>query len=191
LCNSAELTSTIRTGNCAWAVSQFGNKLYVGRSQQSYIEIYDVETLTHQRNLSTPGLGCINDAATCPECDIIYLLDHCRLQMYVVDEHGIRAQWAVGDAEDKPVSVSVTFDSNVLVTFENSSRVAEYSADGSLVRTMTLQPDLGIPTHAVQLAENRYVVGQGIPGKQGLHRVCTIDEEGRMLRCFGAERGSG
>jgi len=53
---------------------------------------------------------------------------------------------------------------------------------------MVLQSDIKYPWHAVQLTTGQYVVCHG--GSR-LHRVCIVDDDGRVTRSYGGHSGSG
>jgi hypothetical protein len=185
---SAQVNAVVATGTCVWGATELNDEVFVGRSSLNALEVYDIATMTFQRNVSITGMGCVNDMASALGCDFIYVVDNCNRLIHVVDEHGVRIQWAVSDT---PFSVSITSECNALITFENTSNINEYTSHGQLVRQVIAHSDIGVPTHAVKLNENRYIVGQGQPGQMGLHRVCTIDGQGRLLQSYGGERGSG
>jgi hypothetical protein len=176
-------------GDCVWGVAVFKNQLYVGRAHD--IGVHDVDSLTLQRRLSLPAVGCINDMATRTGSDVMYVVDNCHREIYVIDERGVRDQWTVNDT---PLAISIlALSSNALVTFENSRTLREYTPSGSLVRELLLPASIGAPTHAVKMPDNRYIVAHGNDNVllPRLHRVCAVDERGQLLRCFGAEAGSG
>jgi hypothetical protein len=189
ICYTAETVGSLPFGSCVWGVTTFENQLYVGRASSCDIEIYDIVTLTLQRRLSVPGLGCINDMSSRPGSDVMYVVDNCHTKIHVIDKYGVRFQWSVSETT---LGVSVLpFSSNALVTFERSSYLREYTPQGELVREILLPIDIGVPTYAIKMPDNRYLVTHESDGTYGLHRVCAVDEQGRRLHCFGGLKGSG
>ena len=80
--------------------------------------------------------------------------------------------------------LSVTPGGNLLVTCWQPNKLLELSADnGQCVREITLQSDTQYPRHGVQLTTGQYVVCHG-------HRVCIVDDDGRVTRSYGGQRGS-
>jgi len=77
--------------------------------------------------------------------------------------------------DDEALSVSVTPLNTVLVTCDVSHRLKEFSADGVLLRQITLSAELINPTHAIQLPlpSGQLVISHGKIGDR-LHRVCLV-----------------
>lgn len=128
--------------------------------------------------------------ASHPDSTFLYILD-CLANVIIVDtlHNVVRSRWHVIET---PKTLSVTsFGSSVLIAFEDSQLVREYTPDGLVVREITMDGLHGSPTHVIQLDVDRFVVSQGTPGRDGLHRVCLFDEDGKLLQSFGGERGSG
>jgi len=183
------VNAVIANGQCVWGAAELDNELFIGGGSSNVLQVYDTTSMTLRRNMTITGMGCVNDMTSAPGCGIIYVVDNCNRLMHVVDEHGVRIQWPVND--EMPVSVSATVECNALVTFQNTSNINEYTPEGQLVRQVVPHSDIAVPNHAVKLADNRYIVSQGDPGQAGLHRVCAIDDQGRVLGSYGGERGSG
>jgi len=97
------------------------------------------------------------------------------------------SKWSV---RGKPLGMSVTSSCNLLVTCHLPHKLVELSADsGQCVREITLQSNIEYPWHAVQLTTGQYVVCHG---GIHLHRVCIVDDDGRVTRRYGGQqRGSG
>jgi hypothetical protein len=127
---------------------------------QSVIEVYDVATLNHRRNVSIPGLRCVIDLASCPQCDVVYISDvYCNDKIYAVDKHGVVVfNWS---AMGWPHGLSVNSQFNVIVTFPYLQMLREFSPRGELIRNITLQSDIRYPWHAIQLDYDRYAVVHG------------------------------
>jgi hypothetical protein len=164
-----------------------GNELYVGRHNRSVIEVYDVATLDFRRNLSIPGLQCVIDMASCPQCDVVYVSDKCDNKIYVLDESGVRLNWSVAES---PRGLSVNSQMNVIATFHNSSILRVFAPDGELLRNATLESDVTYPWHTIQLDDDRYIVAHGY-SFTNLHRVCIVNKRGTVIDSFGGIRGRG
>ena len=80
-----------RLEKCISGLATRNNTLYVGRSRLP-LEIYDATTFRPQRRLHVAGLKCIFDMASCPDCDVVYVADHCRNTIHVIDDDGPRAR---------------------------------------------------------------------------------------------------
>jgi hypothetical protein len=183
------LNRTLANGTCVWGLTAYGNKLYVGRDNQKEFEVYDTNAFSLDRRLLVRGDSCcINDMATCSNCDFVFAVDHWRRIIHVFDVNGARNQWNV---PDEPRSLSVNSQLNVIVTFSETKKLREFTPNGSLVREITLQSDINYPMHAIQLDNNRYVVAHGRYNDTGLHRVCIVDGNGQIVHSYGRNRGSG
>ena len=86
--------------------------------------------------------------------------------------------------------LSLTPTNNLL--FTNTSRCVLQEIDsesGTLIRQVELQSDIK-PWHAVQLADQHYVVvAREIYGDK-LHRVCVVDVNGEVVLSYGGQPGS-
>jgi hypothetical protein len=176
------------SGKCIWGLTIYQNKLFLGRSYEKELEIYDTTTFNLERRLPMPELHCINDLTTCPECDVVYVVDMCNRSIHVIDMNGTRFHWSVTDS---PHGISVNSQLNVIVTFHETSKLREFTSSGQLVREINLQSDIKYPHHAVQLDDDRYAVVHGHYEDAGLHRVCIVNRNGQIIRCYGGRRGSG
>ena len=183
------MNRTLANGTCVWGLAVYGNKLYVDRFREKEVEIYDTTSFSLDRRISVLGDGgCINDLATCPNCDFVFAADLCSKMIHAVDVNGARNQWSV---TDEPWSLSVNSQMNVIVTFRDTKKLREFTSSGSLVREITLQSDINDPHHAIQVDNNRYVVAHGDPTDTGLHRVCIVNGNGQIVHSYGKNRGSG
>ena len=74
----------------------------------------------------------------------------------------------------------------------NSNEIFEYTSDGTLVREIAvnqIDPDLTDLQHAIQLEGDKFLVCHAVAGRH--HRVCIIDNTGRVIKSYGGNRGSG
>jgi hypothetical protein len=108
----------------------------VGRENQSVIEVYDVATLKFQRNVSIPGLRCVEDMASCPQYDVVYISDRCTEKTIAINEHGVVVfNWSV---VGRPWSLSVNSQLNVVV-LRVRHQLQVFTRRGEFVRNVTLQ----------------------------------------------------
>jgi hypothetical protein len=178
---------TMSDDKCIRGVALLNNKVYVGLRSEPVIKVYDTSTFNLHKNLTVPGLRCVSDMASCPECDVIYLADGCNRMIHVIDETGPRVHWPVAD---KPDGLSVNSHMNVIVTFREIGKLQEFTVSGGLVREITLQRDIVKPLHAIQLDEDRLAVVHGWnPSEQ--HRVCIVSNNGTILQSYGGSKGIG
>jgi len=96
------------------------------------------------------------------------------------------SKWPV---RGSPCGLSVTPSANLLVTCNRPYKLVELSADsGQCMREIALQSVIYWPWHAVQLTTGQYVICHG---DIHLHRVCIVDDDGRVTRSYGGRYGSG
>lgn len=95
----------------------------------------------------------------------------------------------IWEVEDNWGFMSVTTESNVLLTVSGRNKLCEYSPDGQPLREIHLSASIIHPFHAIKLTSDLYVVSHGHLGDP-LHRVCTVDSNGNVIKSFGGESGS-
>ena len=96
------------------------------------------------------------------------------------------SKWPVSG---KPYGLSVMPGYNVLVTCQEPNKLVEVSADsGQCVREIVLESGIVGPHHGVQLTTGQLVICHG--RGNSLHRVCTVDNNGTVTRCYGGQRSS-
>jgi hypothetical protein len=149
------------------------------------IEVYDVATLTHRRNISIPGFRCVSDMTSCSQCDVVYVNNFCDWKIYAIDERGLRVSWSVAE---KPAGLSINSQLNVVVTFSDSTTVRIFTPTGQVIRNITLQSDILEPSHAIQLDEDRFAVLHG--EWSSLHRLCIVNGRGTVIESYGGNEGS-
>jgi len=121
-------------------------------------------------------------------------------ELRCVHRYDLTRSWLVGSGcltsttrwpvPGKPCSLSVTPSCNLLVTCQEPNKLVELSADsGQCVREVALQEDIVNPRHGVQLTTGQYVVCCG-SRLFHLHRVCTVDDNGKVTRSYGSQGGS-
>jgi hypothetical protein len=143
------------------------------------VTVYDLSSLSHLSNLSIPDLGCVQDMTTCPQCDVVYILDRCNRMIHVVDEDGFRIQWTVGDW---PAALSVNSQLNVVVTFARLNKLRVFNSSGQLANEITLEPDILVPDHAIQLDNDHYAVVAACG--MNLFRVSIVNGSGTIVESY-------
>jgi hypothetical protein len=97
--------------------------------------------------------------------------------------------------DDEPDGLSVNADCNVIVTSYKANTIRVFTSEGTQVKVINLQrSDIVHPAHTIQLTSNKYVVCHGtvIGGvSDPVHRVCVVDDDGKVLQSFGGSKGSG
>jgi len=166
------------------------------------VVVYSINDYQLRRHLSVPGFKSCNDndMTSCVRHKCLYMSDSGNSCIHRYDLSSkfsaVRkllarshiSRWRVPGS---PGGLSVTPSCNLLVTCrDESSKLAELSADsGQCVREITLQSDIVNPHHSIQLTTGQYVVCHGT-GDDDLHRVCSVDDDGKVTRSYGNQRGS-
>jgi DNA-binding beta-propeller fold protein YncE len=168
-----------------YGLTTLNNELYV-RYLGKDITVYDTETYSVQRTLPIAGLEAVSDMTSCHIHQCVYVADAKNSVVHRIGNNSGTAQWPV---HDRPHGLSVNSVCNVLVTCDEACKIKEFTTDGQLVREISLQSDLVRPAQAVELTFDQFVVCHG-QGTDPLHRVCTVDSNGRVLQSYGGSKGS-
>jgi hypothetical protein len=150
------------------------------------IEVYDVATLNHRRNVSIPGLRCVIDLASCPQCDVVYISDD------VIQDIRGRQTWS-RRIQLVCYGLATRFISEFTVQchrhIPNLQMLREFTPRGELIRNITLQSDIiirGMPFSWTTIGTLLYTVTD-----DSLHRVCIVNRNGTLIESYGGDRGSG
>ena len=85
--------------------------------------------------------------------------------------------------------LSIAKNGNVIVASWLPDKIFEYTSFGNLVREINrFDASLSGLRHAIQMEGDKFLVCHtGL----SLHRVCLIDNTGRVIKCYGGNKGSG
>lgn len=151
--------------------------------------IYDLSTLRFKRRwkMTSQDAFKFTDLKQCDTNNCLYIMKTGSAgtnEIQRVNPHGILvATWSVGKASGK---LSVTPESNILLTVTNRNRLLEFAPDGKLVQVIHLSWNFGIekPSHAIKLTSEQFLICHGNDGS-ALRRVCIVDKAGNVLKYFG------
>ena len=178
--------------NYVSAVATFEDELFVLRCVNQKVEVYDANSFVLKRCIEIPGFGrwslsrklCarVSGMVVTPTNNCLYVSDWNNSAVHRVrlsTEKNKTKKWAVADY---PVGLSLNRAENVVVACCETSRLQEFTTDGSFVREIRLEAaGVTYPWHAVELSTGNYVVSQGT--KPGL--VFEVDLDGRLIRSYG------
>jgi len=182
-------------------VTSVDDELFVLLQQDdNQVAVYSTSDYQLLRHLSLPGLKkhCNNDMTSCvrhkrlymSDCgnECIHIHDLASSARSAISRWRARRKWSVPGA---PCGLSVIpVGGNLLVTCQRPNKLVELSVDsGQCVREITLQSHTDCPWHGVQLTTGQYVVCHGAY-YDTLHRVCIVDDAGRVTRSYGGQPGS-
>jgi len=204
---AGHVIDTISTVNDVFLlrVTSVDDELFVLLEQEEkQVAVCSLNDFQSLRRIHLPGLkptAGLSDMTSCVRHKCLYASDwdnRCIHRYNLSSEtSAIRktiehnSEWPVPGS---PGGLSVTPGSfNLLVAcleLGERSKLVELRADsGQLVREITLQSDIECLLHAVQLTTGHYVICH--VGWGNLNRVCMVDDEGRVSRSYGGQRGSG
>src|SRR6218665_1021865 len=169
-------------------------ELFVVYEENSEVEVYDSIQLSLNRRLDVTGLFHPRDIGSCNQNKCLYIFS-CKFprhshEILRVDRNGnLIKKWSTGD--DYGFGLFVTDEMNVILAVFNENKLNEYSSDGQLIREIDLfsGADIRFPWHAIKLPNGNFVVSHGY--RNDLHRVCIVDAEGRLIKSFDGNLGSG
>ena len=167
------------------------DELFVINRKSSEIEVFHAEKLTFCGRWKMKHLSDPLDIAACNRKKRLYIMDYTghnqSKTIYVVSSNGklvtnIRTGLDHG-------RLSVTDDSNVILTVFWTGKLNVYSADGQFLSEIILSADIVHPRHAIRLTNGDFVVSYGYFNKD-VHAVCVVDINGEITKSYGGKRGS-
>jgi len=187
---AARVLKTISTGDDGVVgMTSVDDELFVLLHRNSdQVAVYSINDYRLLRHLSLPGLKRnISDLTSCVRHRCLYMSDYHNKCVHRYDLAGsAMSKWSVPCI---PCGLSVTPSCNLFVACRVPHKLVELSADsGQCVREIALQSGIECPWHAVQLTAGQYVVCHG--DTHSLHRVCIVDDGGRVTRSYGDQCGS-
>ena len=200
-CADARVTKQLSVGDgeVVLGVTSVGDELFaLLRRNVDQVAVYSIDDYQLLRHLLVPGLhrNDCNDITSSVPHKCLYMSDcdnSCIHRYNLILRRNLRnvtKKWPVPAGSRSLRGVSVTPSGSLLVTCCRPSKLVELSADsGQCVREITLQLDVLNPWHSVQLTTGQFVVCHGF-WDDNLHRVCVVDDDGRVVRSYGGRRGS-
>jgi len=160
------------------AVTSLGDNVFVLRTMNQQIEVYDAVSCKLQRHITVHGLSDYSityGLAACAHNKCLYVSDWNNYIHRVKLRFGnATKKWSVGR---DPRGLSVNKEHNVVVACYGANKLQEYTTDGSLAREICLQAGVTSPWHAVQLSSGDYVVS--LYTSQGVVSVVGVDGQVR------------
>lgn len=120
--------------------------------------------------------------AACRYYGCVYIADSLSSSVHRVDvSNGCdssrrHVRWS---SDISPTGLSITPQNNVLVAYQCSPFLREFSTHGELLREVTLQMEVVGPVHALQLTAEHYVVCIALPDNQAA--ICHLDGNGNVV----------
>lgn len=159
----------------------------------SEVEVYDSVDFNFICKWTLKELDVPVDIASCSGNHCLYIMDwadsgHPSKVIRVDPQGTLILKWSTVGGQGR---LSVTSESNLILTIYEENKLIEYSPDGHLIREIRLSSNAGIvhTLHAIKLDSGQFVVSHG-DDVSDLHRVCIVDEDGNVRRSFGGQKGS-
>lgn len=160
-------------------------KLYVLHEHNSTVEVYDLKTFDHERNIviKRPSTVIVAfDIASLESNKCLYLAYRTENQLLCeigkLDIFGnVSHHWSIDDSECR----LTMHESNVIVCKTNKNQIAEYSSKGDELVRITLPLDAGFLKvwHAIKIADSKYAVSYTV-AESHEHRVSIVERETRV-----------
>ena len=149
--------------------------------------MYDIETLGHRRKFTVRGLVDAYDIAA--HANVLYVSEYNDKLIHRIQlSDETFSHWSV---DSKYLTMSMNKKGNVIVSCYDLNKIIEYTPTGSCVREIhvdAIDKSIRGLYHAIQLDDDRFVICHSTPTH---HRVCIIDSNGRVMKSYGGEKGSG
>lgn len=160
-------------------VAASAEELYVIVNQpKDQLRVYDTAHWKFQRSLSVPDLqsSAQNDLALNTGLKCLYLSDHDGKCVHRLNLPSEVWKWSV---RENPYGISVSQNSNVLVTCRQVRKLQEYTCVGDILRDIDLK--ITSPWRSVQLSAERFLVVHGYYG-DATRGLVIVDTGGRVQR---------
>jgi len=176
----------------AVALAQLDNEFFVLKKSSLQLNVFDAISFTLRGSMTIPNVFYVCnfvDMVACSFHNCLYIANAQSGCIIRLEMPSACKQWEVEGFQGNDAVISVTSSHHVLVVCDRSDKLRLFSTNGVLHKTVKLPSDLVNVTSAVELIPDQYVVTHG-RFTAGLHRVCVINGEGKMLHTFGGFQGS-
>lgn len=148
--------------------------VYVIRSWTSNIELYGAVSLKPMKSIQVLSLDLPHDMVACTRQKCLYLSDYgSDIHRIEVSDYRMQTKWNAGG---RPTGLSITVGTaNVMVTYEYSQKVREYTSRGELLRETSLPSEIRNPHQTLLLSSNQLLVCHGFES-DSVNRVCLLDQ---------------
>ena len=148
------------------------------------IRVYSVESIAFQREISVKTMNCPCDIVASE--NVLHVTERYNTTVHRIQlPEEIVSNWTVCVSQFK---LSISKNGNVIVASFNANKIVEYTSVGTFVREIVVNRiDRNIVglQHAIQMEGNKFLVCHT---KDKLHRVCMIDNTGRVINVMEEEK---
>ena len=163
------------------------DELFIIRPRSPVIKVYNVKTFfVFQRTISVEGMKHPFDIVAGE--NVLYVSeaeDKLIHKIQLPDEN--KSSWSV---DGTWLTLSISKNGNVIASSWKPAKIFEYTSDGTFVREILVnQIDANLISlqHAIQLEGEKFLVCHS---EETHHRVCVIDNTGRVINSYGGSSGS-
>lgn len=170
-------------------VTALQEELFLTTSESRDIEVYCLQSFKRRRTLKLKGN--FGDITSCPQEKRLFLMNWTAMERpnEIIRVNARGKDYSTWLIKDNGGCLSITSDSNVLLTDYWKNILIEYSQFGEEIKKISLNSDVICPRHAIKLNTGHFVVCHGDTDDQ-MHRVCMINASGNIINSFGVSRGS-
>ena len=167
-------------------ITSWNDELFVVTVWSPDIDVYEIDTLAHRRRIRVERL--VDGWDIVAHENVLYVSE---LENKLI--HSIQlpdetsSHWSVNSER---LTMSINKRGNIVVSCFDLNKIIEYSPVGSCVREIQVNAIDGTIIglrHAIQLDDDRFLICHATKKH---HRVCIIDNNGRMMKSYGGIEGS-
>lgn len=180
-------------GSVITGLTILAEELFIVSQLSSVVEVYHSKEFTFRRRWKI-GVADPGGIESCKINQCLYIVGwkiSGRIRTILrVDQQGkLITEWHVTDNWS---NLSVTDDSNVILTVQEENKLIEYSLDGQWIREINLSSDASMFIsnlwRSVKLASGNFVVCCGLEADE-LHGLFIVDALGTLQKVFGRNKG--
>ena len=153
----------------------------------TYIGIYNADSFEYQGTLTVKRGTWPFDMVASE--NVLYVSEwEDKLIHRIQLPEGSVSNWTVDGVYLK---LSIGKNGNVIVASWDPSEIFEYTSFGNFIREIVVDrfdANLTRLTHAIQMEGDKFLLCHA---ETNHHRVCMIDNTGRLIKCYGGNKGSG
>ena len=169
-------------------IAIWNDKLYIPVVRSPDIRVYNVDPFEYQRTITVNGMKRPSDIVASD--DVLYVSEYEDQLIHKIQlsEESV-SNWTVNDGTR--LKLSIAKNGNVIVSIWRPAKIFEYTSFGNLVREIVVNrfdANLIGLLHAIQMEGDKFLVCHAVTTH---HRVCMIDNSGRVIKCYGGNEGSG
>ena len=165
------------------AVAIWNDTLYLLVYQSPDIRVYNVDPFAYQRTITVYGMKRPCDIVASGNVLYVSEVEDKLIHRIQLPEESV-SNWTV---DGTLLKLSIAKSGNVIVASWDPEKIFEYTSAGILVREIV---DINLVNlqHAIQMEGDKFLV---CLSEATHHRVCLIDNTGRVIKCYGGNEGSG